>query len=91
MVVSKPGFGIVAACLAERVPLLYTERGDFPEYPVLVDGIQRWGLGRFISRAELLSGNLGPPLDALLSLSGPWPPLRTDGAEVIAERLASLT
>jgi hypothetical protein len=60
-VVSKPGFGIVASCLAECVPLLYTDRGDFPEYAVLVEAIHRYGHGRHIPQSDLLAGNLGPP------------------------------
>lgn len=89
-VVSKPGFGIVASCLAERVPLLYTDRGDFPEYAVLVEAIQRYGHGRHIPRSDLLAGNLGPHLDELLGAPALWSPLRTDGAEVVATRLVEV-
>lgn len=86
-VVSKPGYGIVANCLAGRVPLLYTERDSFREYPVLVDALERHGHAALIPRAELLAGQLGPWLDALLARTPRWTPLRTDGAEVVAERL----
>jgi L-arabinokinase len=89
-VVSKPGFGIVASCLAERVPLLYTDRGDFPEYAVLVEAIHRYGRGRHIPQSDLLAGNLGPHLDELFGTPASWPPLRTDGAEVVAARLLEI-
>jgi glycosyl transferase family 1 len=87
VVVSKPGFGIVASCLASRVPLLYTDRGNFAEFPILVAGLQAAGRAAYIRSAELLAGRLGPPLQALLALETPWSPPRLDGAEVIATRL----
>ena len=31
-VITKPGYGIVSDCLANRVPVLYTSRGEFAEY-----------------------------------------------------------
>jgi hypothetical protein len=90
LVVSKPGFGIVASCLANRVPLLYTDRGSFAEYPILRDGLHASGRGYHIPAAELLAGRLGPYLAAIERISSPWPPLRTDGADVIATRLLAL-
>ena len=36
VVVSKPGYGIVSECAAHRTPLLYTSRGRFAEYDVMV-------------------------------------------------------
>ena len=36
VVVTKPGYGIISECLANDTALLYTSRGDFREYPVLV-------------------------------------------------------
>ena len=91
VVVSKPGFGIVANCLAERVPLVYTDRGQFAEYDVLVAGLQRHGRSAHVSQAELLAGELGPALNSMLDKSAPWPPApRTDGAAVIADRLLAL-
>lgn len=89
-VVSKPGFGIVANCLAERVPMLYTDRGNFAEYVVLVEALHRHGPARFISHADLLAADLGPHLDALLGSDQPWTPLPTDGAAVVARRLLEL-
>jgi hypothetical protein len=86
-VVTKPGFGIVANCLALRVPLLYTDRGDFAEYPVLVEAVQRLGRGRYLPQADLRAARLGRHLAELLRQDQPWADLRTDGAEVIAGRL----
>jgi L-arabinokinase len=87
VVVTKPGFGIVANCLALQVPLLYTDRGDFPEYRVLAEAVHRHGRGRYLPQDDLRAGRLGPHLDQLLQQQEPWSALRTDGAEVIAARL----
>ena len=86
-VVTKPGYGIVADCLANRVPILYTDRGPFREYDVLVEAIHRLGHGRYVPRADVLAGALAPHLDALLGSPAAWQPLRLDGAEVVAERV----
>lgn len=86
-VVTKPGYGIVADCLTARVPVLYTERGPFREYPVLVAALHSLGPAHFIPLEDLRRGWLGPPLRSLLDDSQPWLPLRQDGATVVADTL----
>ncbi len=36
VVVTKPGYGIVTDAIAGGARLVYTDRGDFPEYPIMV-------------------------------------------------------
>ena len=36
VVVTKPGYGIVSDAIAAGTRMIYTDRGDFPEYPILV-------------------------------------------------------
>jgi L-arabinokinase len=86
-VVTKPGYGMVADCLANRVAVLFTDRGPFREYDVLADALQRLGRARYVPRQELLAGELGPPLDDLLALRSPWTDQAMDGAEVVSERV----
>jgi UDP:flavonoid glycosyltransferase YjiC (YdhE family) len=86
-VVTKPGYGIVADCLANRVPILYTDRGPFREYDVLVDAMHRLGCARYIPRHDVLEGRLAPHLDALLDTPCSWTDLRLDGASVVAEHV----
>ena len=38
VVATKPGYGIIAECVANRTAILYTSRGRFVEYDVLVAG-----------------------------------------------------
>jgi hypothetical protein len=84
-VITKPGYGIVSDCLVNRVPVLYTSRGAFPEYAPLVEGLTRWGVSRFISNDDLLGGRWHEGLSALLALPPAWPELPADGAAQAAQ------
>ncbi len=42
VVVTKPGYGIIAECLANDTALLYTSRGHFIEYDVLTRDAPRF-------------------------------------------------
>jgi len=89
-VITKPGYGIVSECLVNRVPLLYTSRGRFAEYDRLVEGLDRFGVARFIGNDDLLAGNWREALDALLRQPRTWPELPADGAEAAAAILGAL-
>jgi L-arabinokinase len=90
VVVTKPGYGIIAECLANDTAMLYTDRGNFIEYDVLVANMPRFLRTRFISNEDLFAGRWQEHLDALLAQ--PAPPLRpdTNGAEVAARLLLEL-
>jgi L-arabinokinase len=89
VVVTKPGYGIVTDCIGASTRLVYTDRGDFPEYPVMVEEMARYLPAVYASNEEVREGRLGPALEAVLAQPFPDPP-RTDGAAVAAERLLSL-
>ena len=72
-VLSKPGFGILADCAANDKPLIYADRENFAEYPVLERAIKQHLRHVHIPAAELYAGELSPSLDALASAR---PPLR---------------
>jgi hypothetical protein len=90
VIVSKPGYGIVADVIRQQVPLLYTERGDFAEYPCLVKTLQDCATAEFIPQDDLISANLTPYLKSLLSKDKHWPPVAINGASVAAEKVLSL-
>jgi UDP-N-acetylglucosamine:LPS N-acetylglucosamine transferase len=90
VVVTKPGYGIVSDCLANRVPVLFTDRGAFREYDVLAEALLTQGHACYIPRDDLLAGNVGPHLDALLSTPATWAPIATNGARIVAQRLLQL-
>ncbi len=87
VVVTKPGYGIVADCLANRVAMLYTDRGPFREYDVLAEALPKLARARYVPRDDLLAGRLGWHLDAVLESTAPWTDQRMDGAACVARRL----
>jgi L-arabinokinase len=87
VVVTKPGYGIVSECLANDTALLYTARGRFIEYDVLVVEMRRYLRCRFIPRETLLRGTWGPFVEQLLEQPAPPERLPTDGAEVVRDRI----
>jgi hypothetical protein len=89
-VVAKPGYGIAADCLANRVPILYSPRGWFREEPALGRELERIGRAVELPREALASWDLAPHLDRLLGLDHAWSPIRLDGAEVAAGRILEL-
>ena len=89
-VITKPGYGIVSDCLANRTPVLYTSRGEFAEYARLVEGLEWFGVSRFIANKDLLSGNWRGALEGLLRQPPRWPELPVNGAQVAAENVAAL-
>jgi hypothetical protein len=84
IVATKPGYGIIAECIANETGMLYTSRGRFVEYDVLVDGIRRYLPNSFIAHDDLYAGRWAPFLDALMAQPAPAEHPPTNGAEVAA-------
>ncbi|MBN2337591.1 MAG: hypothetical protein JXP48_03540 [Acidobacteria bacterium] len=87
-VVSKPGFGILSDCVVNRKPLLYAERSDFREYPVLEAAVGRYLRSVHIPAGELYRGNLRPFLDRLEWSPEPGERLTGGGEDIAAARIA---
>jgi L-arabinokinase len=87
VVVTKPGYGIISECAANDTAILYTSRGHFIEYGVLVAGMDRYVRAAYIDHADLFAGRWGPHLDRLLAQPPPTERARVDGADVAAEIL----
>lgn len=89
VVVTKPGYGIVSDAIGAGTRLLYTDRGDFPEYPILVGEMGRYLPATYVSQEDLMAGRLRGPLGDVLAK--PFPP-RPDvsGAERAARRLLDI-
>jgi hypothetical protein len=90
VVVTKPGYGIVADVISHKVRTLYTDRGAFAEYQHLVQALEDCATAEFIPQDQLLSGNLAPYLSRLLDRRPNWPDLRLNGAEVATGKIAEL-
>ena len=87
VVATKPGYGIISECLANNTAVLYTSRGDFREYQVLVDAMPKFLRCAFIGHEDLFAGRWARHLDALLAQPAPPASPPTDGAEVAADML----
>ena len=83
-VVTKPGYGIITDAIANEAALLYTSRGEFVEYDVLVKEMPRYLRVRFIEQDDLRSGNWREGLDSLLNQPAPPETPALNGAEVAA-------
>jgi hypothetical protein len=88
VVMTKPGFGIIAECAANATAIVYTSRGRFREYDVLVREMPRYVRCEFISQEDLLSGRWWPAIERVLSTPRSQKP-RTDGAAVAADLILS--
>jgi len=87
VVVAKLGYGIASECIAYRTPLLYPERRDFAEFPVLADAIKGYVPAAQVTEAEFANGAWVQRLYALVdeAKSFEYPPVCTHGATVAAE------
>jgi L-arabinokinase len=86
-VVTKPGYGIIAECIANDAAILYTSRGHFPEYDLLVEEMPKHLRSAFISHEDLFDGRWEPHLDKLLAQPKLKKKPDTTGADVAADIL----
>jgi L-arabinokinase len=84
VVVTKPGYGIIAECVAGETAMLYTSRGAFREYDLLVSALPRYVRAQFISQTDLFAGRWRELLERLLEQPDPPERLETNGSDVVA-------
>jgi hypothetical protein len=87
VVITKPGYGIISECVANRTALLYTSRGRFAEYEVLVREMPRYLRCGYLDHEDLFAGRWRAALQALLESPEPPEHPPTNGAEVAARLL----
>jgi hypothetical protein len=86
-IITKPGYGIVSDCLVHGVPMIYTDRGLFPEVEILVETMNRHLATVHLPSEEFASGRWGAAIERLETLSRPPDGVRSDGASVCAQRI----
>ncbi|MFP4520900.1 MAG: hypothetical protein ACLFQK_02015 [Fibrobacterota bacterium] len=57
-VITKPGYGIVSECIANKTKMIYTDRGPFREFPFLKKAADEYLCGIQLSNADVSSGNI---------------------------------
>ena len=90
VVATKPGYGIVSECIANQTAILYTSRGQFVEYEVLVAEMPRYLRCGFIEHDDLFAGRWKETLDRILAQPAPPEKPATNGAEVMAGMISSI-
>jgi hypothetical protein len=79
----------VTDAIAAGTRLVYTERGDFPEYPIMVAELPRLLACVHVGNGDVRLGRIGDALRQVLSLPMPAKP-DLEGAGRAAERLLGL-
>ena len=87
VVVTKPGYGIVSECIANGTAILYTSRGHFPEYDVLVGELPKYTPAAFIAQDDLFAGKWETHLNKLVARAKPKKKVDTSGADAAADIL----
>jgi hypothetical protein len=88
VVVTKPGYGIIADCLANDTAMLYTPRGRFPEYDVMVEAMPRFLRCRKLELDDFENGRWKDALDELAIAPVPPERPRSDGAAIAARMIS---
>jgi hypothetical protein len=86
-IVTKPGYGVISECIANDTAVLYTSRGHFPEYDVLVEEMPKYVRSAFINHDDLFDGKWETHIDKLLAQAKLKKKPETNGADVAAEIL----
>lgn len=87
VVVTKPGYGIIADCVANKTAMLYTSRGRFVEYDVMVTEMPRFLRCEYIDLDSFLAARWRDPLTRLLKQPPPPEQPPTGGADVVADMI----
>jgi L-arabinokinase len=89
VVVTKPGFGIIAESVANDAAVVYTSRGPFAEYDVLVERMPKYLRCAFLSNEDLLGWRWRGAIEQALSAARPPERPPVDGADFAADRALS--
>ena len=88
VVITKPGYGIVSECLANDTPLVYTSRGRFAEYDILVQEMPTYLRCAYLDQDALMDGRWRAAIERACNAPPPPKRPRTDGAAVVADMMA---
>jgi hypothetical protein len=88
VVLTKPGWGILAASLVNGVRVLYATRDDFPETPILVRALETHATAAPIAPEQVARGEIRTALEDLLARPVAETELAATGASRVAELLA---
>jgi hypothetical protein len=85
IVVCKPGYGVLAECWRTGTPIVWVERPDFPEFPMLKGWLENELPSCGMGISNFKSGNWLDTLEGARTHTGSFPKLAADGAETAAD------
>ncbi|MBP6715400.1 MAG: hypothetical protein KA205_00930 [Acidobacteria bacterium] len=88
VVITKPGYGIIGECATSGTPMVYTSRGEFREYDILVDEMPTVLRCAFMAQSDLFGGRWQHALNAVLAQPAPSRHLPPTGARDAADVIA---
>jgi hypothetical protein len=89
VVLTKPGYGIISECIANNTAVVYTDRGQFAEYPVLQREMPKYLRCTYLDQPSLFAGRWRAALDAAINAPPPSGHPATDGADLIADMIVA--
>lgn len=89
VIITKPGYGMFAEAAAAGVPVLFTERSEWPETEALVTWLQENAHCAQITTEALRAGTFEKELSRLLT-QGPYAPFAPTGNDEAAALIAGL-
>jgi hypothetical protein len=87
VVVSKPGYSMVAEVIANQTPLLYVPRHDFKEDEKLREGLKTYSVSQELGLLDFEKGMWGPGLELLFARPPKWPGMQINGDEIVAREI----
>ncbi|WP_061256713.1 sugar kinase [Leptospira interrogans] len=88
-VITKPGYGILSEAVYAKTPVLYTDRGNFPEVPYLHKSLTEEIPSSYISNEDLFLFRLNKPLQKANVWKGkPSTLFERDGREDVKHAVA---
>ena len=87
VVVTKPGFGVLQECAVNNKPMVYVERENFREYPILESALKRHFKAVHLPARALYRGELAEALAAVRQAPAPKERLPAGGDELAAAEI----
>ncbi|MCS6772336.1 MAG: hypothetical protein NZ740_09985 [Kiritimatiellae bacterium] len=84
-VLTKPGFGVLSDCAVNGKPIIYVERTDFREYPILEAAVRQYYRSVHLPAEQLYRGDLRSALEAIETAPEPVARVATGGDRAAAE------
>lgn len=87
-VVCKPGYGILSECWRTATPIVWVERPDFPEFPMLKTWLETSFPSAGMSRADFTAGAWLKALEESQRSQRCYPDRGGDGAQTVASLIS---